>query len=402
MIDDCNTQNPLHVGRVLIVTPQPFYEDRGTPIAIRLVARALTELGYQVDILAFPLGETISIPGLKIYRIPNPLRIRAVPIGFSWRKLLLDIGLRRSLRKRLRVTAYDCVHAVEEAAYLCMLASRQDIPFIYDMASSIPEQLAARPPFAGRLQQVLLRRLERATLNAAAYVLCSSGLEAHVRSAQIRERVESWQYPPSSTLSSAQDRVRLRQELGIPDYARVVVYAGSFADYQGLEVLIDAIPKVRHRLSDVFFVLVGGTTREVDAIRSKMDPRTARSVRLLRRQPNAKIGAFLACADLLVSTRRTGANLPIKVFDYLITGKPVLVSEGPAHKAILHHNQVSAFENNSHALATLIFRTLPDSRSDGHSPESVEPIEGALLEELWNNFRSQIERVYADARRSNN
>jgi len=48
-----------HPPRVLLVTPQPFFEERGTPIAVRLTARALIESGYEVDLLAFPLGEDI-------------------------------------------------------------------------------------------------------------------------------------------------------------------------------------------------------------------------------------------------------------------------------------------------------------------------------------------------------
>jgi hypothetical protein len=40
--------------RVLFVAPQPFYEDRGTPIAVRQVLQALGQLGYAVDLLTYP------------------------------------------------------------------------------------------------------------------------------------------------------------------------------------------------------------------------------------------------------------------------------------------------------------------------------------------------------------
>ena len=39
------------VTRLLIVSPQPFYEDRGTPIAVSQLAAALSSLGYAVDLL---------------------------------------------------------------------------------------------------------------------------------------------------------------------------------------------------------------------------------------------------------------------------------------------------------------------------------------------------------------
>src|SRR5262245_34490578 len=67
--------------RILVVAPQPFYQDRGTPIAVHQVLQALSELGYLVDLLTFPVGLDVDIPGLEIIRAPNPLRIRRVPIG---------------------------------------------------------------------------------------------------------------------------------------------------------------------------------------------------------------------------------------------------------------------------------------------------------------------------------
>ncbi len=67
--------------RILVVAPQPFYGDRGTPIALRKVLEALSQLAYQVDVLTFPVGCSPEIPGVRYFRVANPLRIRAVPIG---------------------------------------------------------------------------------------------------------------------------------------------------------------------------------------------------------------------------------------------------------------------------------------------------------------------------------
>ena len=69
-----NTPKP----RVLLVTPQPYYEDRGTPIAISMVLQALAELGYEIDLLAFPLGANLKSPGLRILRSANPTGISSV------------------------------------------------------------------------------------------------------------------------------------------------------------------------------------------------------------------------------------------------------------------------------------------------------------------------------------
>ncbi|HTK41735.1 MAG TPA: hypothetical protein VL287_09085, partial [Gemmatimonadales bacterium] len=59
---------PGRERRVLVVAPEPFYEDRGTPIAIRSVLAALSELHYEVDLLTYPVGQAVSIPGLQVIR----------------------------------------------------------------------------------------------------------------------------------------------------------------------------------------------------------------------------------------------------------------------------------------------------------------------------------------------
>ena len=133
--------------RVLMVAPQPFYTDRGTPIAVRQVLEALGELGQPVDLLTFPIGADPTLPGLRIFRSGNPLRIRRVPIGLSMRKVALDISLLAAFRRRLASESYWCIHAVEEAAFPAAILARQyGIPLLYDMQSSLAEQLTRVGP----------------------------------------------------------------------------------------------------------------------------------------------------------------------------------------------------------------------------------------------------------------
>ena len=84
------TFEPSATQRALLLEPQPFYTDRGTPIAVRQVLRALSELGWTVDVLTFPMGEPVDIPRVQLHRVGNPLGFSHVKVGFSPQKLLLD------------------------------------------------------------------------------------------------------------------------------------------------------------------------------------------------------------------------------------------------------------------------------------------------------------------------
>ena len=97
-------------GRVLLISPQPFFQWRGSPIRVGFNALALAEIGFQTDLLTLPVGEKKDIPGVRIIRVPNPFRLRNIPIGPSFGKMFFDLlllatGLWLSIRKK-----YDFIH----------------------------------------------------------------------------------------------------------------------------------------------------------------------------------------------------------------------------------------------------------------------------------------------------
>jgi glycosyltransferase involved in cell wall biosynthesis len=384
-------------GRVLIVTPQPFFEERGTPIALLYVLHALTELGYAVDVLAFPIGTGPEIPGVRYFRTTNPLGIRSISIGFSLKKLVLDFFLLFALVGRLRRERYVRVHAVEESAFLAVAVCRfRRIPVLYDMASSLPEQLAQRLPFRGRVAQRILQSLERELLRRVDAVMCSVGLGGHVRALAPGTRCWEWRYPGVEHRCPAEQVKLLRRELGLSTGARVVLYAGSFEEYQGLPLLLAAIPAVLDQVPEACFVLVGAT-REEDlagargAIRADHRDR----VHLLRRQPRERIEKFLGMAEVVVSSRSHGANLPLKIFDYLAAAKPIVATDIPAHRTVLDPTRAVLVPPSGAALAGGILEVLLQ-------PERARELAAAAAryyeaEFGWTRFIELVGTIYEDA-----
>jgi glycosyltransferase involved in cell wall biosynthesis len=346
---------------VLVVAPQPFYEDRGTPIAVRDVLQALSDLSYAVDIVTYPVGRSIDIPRVTYFRAANPLRLRRVPIGLSLAKVVLDVSLVIALRRRLSTGRYACIHAVEEAAFpAVMLGRRFGIPVIYDMQSSLPEQLGQLLPFRSRPVQAGLRRLERWLLTHADYVVSSAGLAARVRSVAPGVRAREWRYSPSLHAPALEEVEGLRQALGIPAGSRVVVYTGTFAPYQGVRDLLAAMPLVRERVPAAVCVLVGADDATRQSLARPGDPNAEAAVRVVARQPREKIAAFLALADVLVSPRLHGGNLPLKVLDYLATGKPIVATDIAAHRAVLDDERALLVPPGTEHLARGIAELLDD------------------------------------------
>lgn len=323
---------------MLVVAPQPFYEDRGTPIAVCQVLQALSQLSYDVDLLTYPVGRMLEIPRVRYFRVANPFRVRRVPIGLSLAKILLDAALVIELARRLSSDdGYSCIHAVEEAAFPAVLLGRRfGIPVIYDMQSSLPEQLAQHLAFRNPLAQKILHRLEAWLLRRADSVVSSSGLAERVRALAPSVNFREWHYAGALPQASPEEAAALRADLGIPAGRPVVLYCGTFEPYQGLPELLAAIPRVKAEVSEVTFVLVGANESGSTSVqRAHADLVRDGSLRVVKRQPREKIPAFLTLADVLVSSRAWGDNLPLKVFDYLAAGKPIVATDIPAHRAVL-------------------------------------------------------------------
>src|SRR3546814_9254839 len=130
---------------ILFLAPQPFYQERGTPIAIKLALTVLCAAGHMVDLVTYHEGADLEIQGVLTFRIAKPPFASNVPIGFSGKKLLCDVYLSFMLWRLLVRNRYDVIHAVEESIYPSILANvlaRKIL--LYDMDSSMADQLVER------------------------------------------------------------------------------------------------------------------------------------------------------------------------------------------------------------------------------------------------------------------
>ena len=128
--------------KALVIAPQPFFSPRGTPFSVYYRTLVTTELGVQVDLLTYGEGEDVEIKGVRIIRIPRFRFLGSVKVGPSFLKAFLDMLLFLWMLALLIRNRYDYVHAHEEAVFFCLLLKPLfRFKFVYDMHSSLPEQL---------------------------------------------------------------------------------------------------------------------------------------------------------------------------------------------------------------------------------------------------------------------
>jgi glycosyltransferase involved in cell wall biosynthesis len=384
------------LGRVLVVAPQPFYEDRGTPIAVWQVLQALAELGRPADLLTFPIGSDVAAPRLRIFRSANPFGFRAIPIGLSLRKVMLDVPLTVALVQRLARERYACIHAVEEAAFpAAVLADRHGIPLLYDMQSSLAEQLTRLGPLGWPLARNALNAMERWLLRRSTLVVTSAGLAERVRGMVPEVPVREWHYPSAPADSSPDAVQSLRAGLGLTGGAPVVLYSGTFESYQGLPELIAAIPAVRAQVPGATFVFVGADRANGLVAHAGAEPLVeSGALRIVDRQPRAEMAAYLALADVLVSPRAYGGNLPLKIFDYLAAGRPIVATDIPTHRTVLSEDRAVLVAPRTDALARGILSILGDPGLGRRLSSAARGY--AKLNFGWGRFVDSVEGLYRE------
>ncbi len=325
--------------RVLMIAPEPFFQPRGTPFSEYYRIKALTSLGARVDLLAYPIGENRDIPGLRITRSFRPPGVKTVPVGPSLTKVYLDVFLFFKALWMLFWGDYDFIHTHEEGCLIGVLARKiRRLPHLYDMHSSLPEQFSNFEYTKSRFIVKVFGWLERLTLNNADIVITiCPHLSEVVETVAPGKRpflVENT-YTDREQAPRAAEAAEIRETLGIGN-APMVLYAGTFEAYQGLDILVDAAARVREKRPEVHFVLVGGNPAQVAEVWEWVEARGLQDrVHLTGNQPPEEIPRYIAACTLLVSVRKQGVNTPLKIYSYMKSGKPIVATRHLTHTQVL-------------------------------------------------------------------
>lgn len=320
-----------------MIAPQPFFQPRGTPFSEFYRIRAMTELGHEVDLVTYPIGEDVSMPGLTIYRSSRAPGIRSVRIGPSFPKLLLDVLVFASSLRRMWSTRYDVLDCHEEAGLMGIVLSKLfGVPSIYDMHSSLPEQLENFRYSRSKPLRYVFDIAERATIRGSAAVIYICPYLGEIVATVDPDKpgflIENSPLAESGKDVAETEARRLRAELGL-DEAFVLLYTGTFEAYQGLELLYQALARVRDPA--VHLLMVGGKPDQVEAARREVaGAGIGERVVFAGQRPPEEMPLYLAAGDALVSPRSHGKNTPLKIYSYLRSGKPIVATR------ILTHTQV--------------------------------------------------------------
>ncbi|MCD2444069.1 glycosyltransferase family 4 protein [Agromyces sp. SYSU K20354] len=316
-----------------------IYAPEPAAAAYRLaaLANALAERGHQVTVLTTTVPDDAA-PAPEHERI----RIRRAPVIRDARGqvrgyvqyLSFDVPLffRLVFGRRAEVIVTE---PPPTTGFIVRLAAAiRRTPYVYyaaDVWSDAAESTGA-PAFIVRA----VRRLERAALAGAARVIAvTDGVAERVRRLARRDRVTV---------------VRNGVDTGIftPDGARVdgpptAVYAGTTSEWQGAEVFVHAMPRVRERVADARLVFIGQGSAwdDLRALAASVAPEAVDFVDLL---PPDQAAARLRSARVGLVSLKPGLGydfaVPTKLFAAAACGTPVLFAGEGASVAVVREGAI--------------------------------------------------------------
>ena len=263
---------------------------------------------------------------------------------------------------------YDFVHAHEESVFFCRWFKPVfRFKLVYDMHSSLPQQLSNFKFTKSRLPISIFRWLETGALRAATAVITICPDLAEAVSSRMENPANHFLIENSIfgdvALSASDPPNHVDQALmmSLPN-APLVVYTGTFEAYQGIDLLIDAFAKVREQRTDAVLVLVGGTPAQVEHHRARAKSQGLNgSFIFTGRVPQTTARRLSQRAAVLTSPRVLGTNTPLKIYEQLASGIPIVATRIRSHTQVLDDDVCFLVEPTPDAMAAGILGALNDT-----------------------------------------
>ena len=330
--------------KILMIAPTSFFSDYGCSVRILEEARILQARGNELTICTYRNGT--DLPGLTIRRTPSiPFRehyeVGSSPHKIGFDLLLFWTVLFSALRQRP-----DVIHAhMHEGALIGLVISRLlGIPMVFDFQGSLtsemvdhkflhPESIFYRP----------LRWLEWTIDQKSSAILTSSHNAKQVLVDEFGCRPDRVHTVPDCVNTNGfyprrEDEQAVLAErksaLGIAAERRVIAYLGLLADYQGIDVLLQAAAHLVRRREDVHFLIMGFPS--VLQYRQRATQLgVGNHVTFTGKIPYRRAREFLAVGDIAVAPKLSATEGSGKILNYMAMGLPTVAFDMPVSREYL-------------------------------------------------------------------
>ena len=166
-----------------------------------------------------------------------------------------------------------------------------------------------------------------------------------------------------------------REELGLPLDKKIVLYSGHLYNWKGVYTLAEASKMLDENTLTVF---VGGTAGDKARLVSFIKKNNLNNTLIVGYRPPREVPLYLHAADILVLPNSAKKEIsshftsPLKLFEYLASGKPIIASDLPSLREILNDSNAHfATPDDVEKLASSINYALKDTKGSAHRAQQA-------------------------------
>lgn len=369
-----------------------FPNRKGSGVRIRQMTRALAEAGADVTLLTLA-GE--GDPGLAPGVEHRPIRIA------EQNYLCRALAFRQAVSKALYGLGPDTVHVRGpwEGGAAREWAEKTGRPFVFEVNGLPSVELRYHYPAVAQAVgfERKLREEEQRQIREASLVFTQS--HATARFVAMRAGLAS---PPAVIPNGADPALFAPPDREREDGTLRILYAGSFAPWQGLLDLFAAVRDRRHHF-DIRLTVIGKGRRTwmKQLHRQARRTKVARIMEIVDGTDQHRLAETLKSADLCVAPLRRDVRnrvqgcSPIKLFEYMAAGRCVVASDLPCVREIVEPGVtgVLARPSNPHRLRDAIAEVAEDGalrRTIGLRARRY-----VVEQATWNHRRQALVALYA-------
>lgn len=332
------------------------------------LARQLVERGDSVTVLPPRYRSSLLQRGFET--APIPLLSWPVLRPISYAVLSCVVGLVLAVRSKPNIVYYRWMDSPHPLLFARLVG-----------AQCVCEVNGEPVPDWSETDCTLKRRLKHwlasfALSRCDRVVVLTEGLrDLVIRRYQVApERVAVLPSGTDTGLFTPQDSTACRRRIGLGLDRDYIGFVGSFYRYQGLQCLLEAMAIIRRTIPSVHLLLVGdgeaAPELKQEADRLALNPCITWAGRIAYQEVPTWIGAMTLCVAPFRGDR--GETSPVKIFDYLGCGKPVIASAIPSVSATFAQEAgvVLVPPDDPEALAQALLALLNDSGRQAHMAAS--------------------------------
>lgn len=376
--------------RIAMVAACPMPARRGTPLRIERLTEALIARGHHVELITYHVSDDPQPLGFPVHRIFNRRLYWHMPAGPSLRKLAVyDPALAIKIWRVLSASRFDVIHAHHLEGLLVALPSRlrHGVPIVYDAHTMLSSELPSYvPAFTRQIVGVIGRWFDGVLPSAADHVASVT--------TDIRDRLMGeYRLAPDriSVVTNGVETACFRVgSLSRPDGVVRLIYTGTLAPYQDVDVLLEAFAVAHRARADLRLCMaVSSPFAPYEALANKLGIREA--IELIPGNFD-ELPQQLADATVAVLPRMHCDGIPQKLLNYMAAGKGIVCSAGSAKLLENERTGLVVPNGDVNAFAAAIVRLAGDpALSSALGNAAREYVERNYS---WDQAAERLERVY--------